>query len=258
MITPEEYENKRQARIQRLKARAERARQKSDDEYEAAHKMASAIPFGQPILVGHYSEKSDRRYRQRMANHMDKSVAAIKEAKYWDDRVDAAEKNTDISSDDPQAVEKLNDKIARLEKRQEMMKAANKLVRKGDRQGLVDIGFSDTVIYDLFQPDYMGRIGFPEYALKNNNANIRRLKERAALLEKRQLEETTEETINGIRMVDNVDENRLQLFFPGKPNKEIRDQLKSHGFHWSPSNGCWQAFRGNNAQYWANLIIEKT
>jgi Domain of unknown function (DUF3560) len=33
--------------------------------------MASVIPFGQPILVGHYSEKSDRRHRSRIHSHVD-------------------------------------------------------------------------------------------------------------------------------------------------------------------------------------------
>jgi hypothetical protein len=34
--------------------------------YDDAHRMADAIPFGQPILDGHHSEGRDRRYRDRI------------------------------------------------------------------------------------------------------------------------------------------------------------------------------------------------
>ena len=41
-----------------------------------------------------------------------------------------------IFSDDPDATEKLVDKIERLKKRQGVMKRANQLIRKADREGL--------------------------------------------------------------------------------------------------------------------------
>lgn len=34
-------------------------------------------------------------------------------------------------------------------------------------------------------------------------------------------------------------ENRLNLFFEGKPEDEVRSELKHNGFKWSPSRGCW-------------------
>ena len=61
-------------------------------------------------------------------------------------------------------------------------------------------------------------------------------------------QETKEFEINGVRVVDNVEDNRLQLFFDGKPAEAIRSDLKSKGFRWSPHNGCWQTHRSN----WAN------
>ena len=42
---------------------------------------------------------------------------------------------------------------------------------------------------------------------------------------------------------------RLQLFFDNKPEAEIRDILKKHGFKWSPKNSCWQRQLTNNAKY---------
>lgn len=49
-----------------------------------------------------------------------------------------------------------------------------------------------------------------------------------------------EEMINGVTLKIDKDSNRVKLFFEGKPEDEIRTKLKSHGFRWSPYNGCWQ------------------
>ena len=40
------YEEKKQARIDRLKQAADRAEQRANSEFNSAHKMAEAIPFG--------------------------------------------------------------------------------------------------------------------------------------------------------------------------------------------------------------------
>ena len=56
-------------------------------------------------------------------------------------------------------------------------------------------------------------------------------------------------------MVDNVEDNRLQLFFDGKPNDEVRKNLKRNAFRWSPKNGCWQRNRGNHSNYAAQNVL---
>jgi hypothetical protein len=70
------------------------------------------------------------------------------------------ESNRAIFSDDPDATEKLVDKIERLKKRQGVMKRANHVIRRANREGLSDLGFSDEAIEKLFQADWCGRIGF--------------------------------------------------------------------------------------------------
>lgn len=65
-----------------------------------------------------------------------------------------------ISSDDPQAVEKLEAKLATLEKHQEMMKAANAAIRmkdpaKGDAK-LAELGYTPEDIAKLRAPDFCG------------------------------------------------------------------------------------------------------
>ena len=156
-----------------------------------------------------------------------------------------------ISSDDPQAVEKLEAKLAALEKHQEMMKAANAAIRmkdpaKGDAK-LAELGYTPEDIAKLRAPDFCGRIGYPAYALQNNNANIRRIRGRIAELKKR-TENTPEGwEFDGGRVVVNTAENRLQIIFDGKPDADIRTELKGEGFRWAPSQGAWQRQLTDNA-----------
>lgn len=156
-----------------------------------------------------------------------------------------------ISSDDPQAVEKLEAKLAALEKHQEMMKAANAAIRmkdpaKGDAK-LAELGYTPEDIAKLREPDFCGRIGYPAYLLQNNNANIRRIRGRIAELKKRT--ESTPEgwEFDGGRVVVNTTENRLQVIFDGKPDADVRTELKGEGFRWAPSQGAWQRQLTDNA-----------
>lgn len=156
-----------------------------------------------------------------------------------------------ISSDDPQAVEKLEAKLAALEKHQEMMKAANAAIRmkdpaKGDAK-LAELGYTPEDIAKLREPDFCGRIGYPAYALQNNNANIRRIRGRIAELKKRT--ESTPEgwEFDGGRVVVNTTENRLQVIFDGKPDADVRTELKGEGFRWAPSQCAWQRQLTDNA-----------
>src|ERR1700737_2595305 len=77
---------------------------------------------------------------------------------------------------------------------------------------------------------------YHSFALTNNSANIRRLEKRLAILQKAQSNETTEEKFpGGIRLIDNVEDNPLQIFFAEIPSEATRRELKSNGFRWSPS-----------------------
>ncbi len=157
-----------------------------------------------------------------------------------------------ISSDDPQALAKLEAKLAKLEKHQELMKAANAAIRmkdkeKGDKR-LAELGYTPEEIAELRAPDFAGRIGYPAYALQNNNANIRRIREHVEELKKRQTEPVPEGwEFDGGQVVVNTDENRLQIIFDGKPDADLRAELKSEGFRWAPSQGAWQRQLTDNA-----------
>jgi len=257
------YEEKRAARIEHLKERAAKVEKKATSLYDSAHAMASVIPFGQPILVGHHSERRDRNYRAKFHRKFEKSFDLMKKAAELKQRAASAANNTAISSDDPEAVTKLREKIDAALESQKKMKAANKIIKKKGIstekvvEGLAALGISHKEALELMKPDFAGRIGFADYRISNNNANIRRMKERLAYLESQRQDETTEIEVNGIRIVENVDENRCQMYFPGKPADAVRTILKSHGFRWSPYNGCWQRQRSNAATHAAKMIAMK-
>ena len=70
----DDYEEKLEARRQRLLNRAARAEATSRAASREAGRIADAIPMGQPILVGHHSEKRHRRDLARMDRNMRTAV----------------------------------------------------------------------------------------------------------------------------------------------------------------------------------------
>jgi hypothetical protein len=139
----------------------------------------------------------------------------------------------------------IEQRIAEKEALQTKMKAANAAMRKGDDAALRALGFDDARIAQLKKPDAIGRKGFPDYALTNNNAEIRRLKDRLVDVRKRidgaaAQEPESDEDPTGPRIVQDTEANRVRILFEGKPDEATRAMLKKAGFRWSPTNSAWQ------------------
>ena len=58
-------------------------------------------------------------------------------------------------------------------------------------------------------------------------------------------------------MVENTEIMRLQLFFDGKPEADVRSVLKSNGFKWAPSQEVWQRQLTTNARYALERVIKE-
>ncbi len=170
-----------------------------------------------------------------------------------------------IRSDEDDAIAQLEEKIKVLEQNQEWMKGVNKIVRskKLDQPAKVEaikaLGVHDDLIKDLGRYE-SGK--FPGFKLTNNNANIKRCKERLVSLqaeaEREEVEDRTA-TIQGsaVTISENYEETRLQLFFDGKPPKEIIKLLKQNGFKFARSQGnAWQRLLNNNARRTIDYIID--
>ena len=83
--------------VDRAEERADRFGEYSEkraEEAEGARRAVSAIadniPLGQPILVGHHSERHARKDAERIENGMRKSIELWKTAKYWESRARGA------------------------------------------------------------------------------------------------------------------------------------------------------------------------
>ena len=249
-----DYAARREARIDRLNDRAERHGAAAEAAYNRARAAVDGIPLGQPNIGGRLTP-CYKRHDTAMRASIRESAAAEHAAA----AAKAAEKNTAISSDDPRALERLREKLEDLETAQELMKTANAALRlKDEATGnafLEKLGFSPERVAKLRAPDYGGRIGFPDYALKNNNAQIRAVRQRIESLEKRANGPAPEGwRFDGGEVVCNVEINRVQIRFETIPDEETRKRLKGHGFRWARSEGAWQRQMTRNAIWAARQV----
>jgi Domain of unknown function (DUF3560) len=252
-----DFEERRQKRIATAKIRAIKNEQEAETLYNSAKELASIMPMGQPILIGHHSERRDRNYRDIIHNKFGKSFEKSEKAVYYKNKAESIEQNDVIFSDDPNALEKLNEKLKSLENSQEFMKLTNKFIRKNDKEGFLKIRFAtDKIWEEMTTPNVMGAIGFAHYSLNNNNANIRQVKKRITQLKHREVNQPVDKVINGVRIFEKREANRLQIIFRGKPGEDTRKQLKANGFRWSPTEGAWQRHISNWAFRCARGIAE--
>ena len=251
------YEQKRAERIERMRARALDLRTEADGRFETARKIGDMIPFGQPILVGHHSERRHRRDLDRIDANMRKAVEAAKEAAQLDRRADAAESNRAVSSDDPEAAAKLRAKVAELEAVCAKMVAANKLVRRKAPASEIAavLGCDEATAAKLYEPDFCGRLGFAPFEMTNARAEIRRVRARLEEIERRASAPAPEPIALGDVRIEEAD-NRVRVFFPGKPDDATRTALKSRGFRWSPTVGAWQRHASPGAWFDAKAIVD--
>ena len=210
------YKEKQENKYDRYLEISERAGKESIAKQESSNSMLSCIPMGQPVLVGHHSENAHRNLLKRSWNAMDKSVELASKSQHYADKAEATLNNNSISSDNPEAVDLLKEKLDKLELERTKIKEFNKKARKEKRDSC------------------------PAYMLANLSQNISSVKKRIVHLGRLDSIEETEETINGVVLKVNKEDNRVQLFFDGKPEEEVRTKLKRNGFRWSPYNSCWQ------------------
>lgn len=77
-------------RAERFEDYGERRGEDASRAHAAVSSIADNIPLGQPILVGHHSEKHARKDAERITNGMRKAIKCWEEAKYWKARATGA------------------------------------------------------------------------------------------------------------------------------------------------------------------------
>lgn len=245
-----DYEERKQARIDHYREKAEQARQESRQLYQQSSDMLSGIPLGQPILVDHHSARGHRRLLERADQKMGQSVAASEKAEYYEHKAEAAENNSAISSDDPDALDKLKERVTKLKANQAFMKKVNAYYRKHKTcQGCEGVSEEQAAELDESMKNAYSweTAPFPSYTISNNNQNIKRIEGRIQQLERAQETGYRGWDFEGGTVVPNQKENRLQIFFEEIPPEELRRELSHQGFHWSRRNQAWQRQLNPNA-----------
>ena len=241
---PMNRKERQEAWAERYREYAENATKRATAAFNASNDAVADIPLGQPILVGHHSEKAHRRALELSNNAMMRSVHESEKAAYYAQKAEAVENNDNIYIGDDDAIERLKKKISELTALQELMKGANKIIRA---KSLSDIEKIDALVnLGISRPKANKMVGaqiiFPGYALTNNNAKISAAKKQLAKAEALASKEDREYTIDDITIEECYSENRVRIYFPGKPDDDMRANLKRNGFRWAPSMGCWQAY----------------
>src|SRR5262249_27534412 len=126
----------RRERLERkLEKRQEWAAKRREDaaqRFQAAHQATEHIPLGQPILVGHHSEKHHRAAHARSDRNMRAGCDSQSMAKHHEEKAAGLERQLDTSvfSDDDDAIEQLEQRIAEREAKRARMKAINAAHKK--------------------------------------------------------------------------------------------------------------------------------
>lgn len=155
-----------------------------------------------------------------------------------------------IKADDPQAQEKLIERIRKLTDTRNAMKAVNaafklKATVTGNEK-LRGFGFTDEQIATM-----RGETGpvFRPYQLQNLGQNITRLERRLEDIKAEAAREPAEDVEgDGYRVVENTDLHRVQIVFDEKPDADTRAILKRNGFRWAPSQDAWQRELNRNGR----------
>jgi DNA repair exonuclease SbcCD ATPase subunit len=170
------YRERREQRVEKLREWADKREAKATAEYDASHAATAMIPFGQPILVGHHSEKRHRNAIARSDRAMRASFENASKAAEMQSKAANIEAAADdaIYSDDPDAIERLTEKIAGLEAERDRRKAINAQFRKDHKTELKAM-----TAYERHQA-----MPYPTYSLANISGNLRRNRARLAQLKR--------------------------------------------------------------------------
>ncbi len=179
------YRERREAKAERLRGWAEKRAEKAQQASADARRAVDGIPFGQPILIGHHSQRRHENALERQDNklrqayeHDQKSRSMASRAANIDAQADGA-----IYSDDPDAIEQLETRIAALEAERDSVKRYNATCRKGEPDySILSEGLRATLIGMARAGQVNDNRAIPKYHLTNLSGNINRQKKRLETL----------------------------------------------------------------------------
>jgi hypothetical protein len=214
------------------------------------------IPFGQPVLVGHHSQRRHEKALDKSWNKLGEAVGHSDMVKHHAGKADGIEHalDTSIFSDDDNAIEALEAKARGLDESCEFMKRANAAWKKA--KGAPDF-------YKLLQPpptddevklllrgvaghhamwgDRLAEDGRPlklkylPFTTTNSRAEARRCRLRIEDVKRRKARAERADAAGGVCV--EIANGYAQVTFAEKPERSVIDTLKAADFHWS--GGSW-------------------
>jgi hypothetical protein len=127
-IEPEEMTlaERAQMKADRLDAIADKRAAQASAYARRADELSQAFYMGQPILVGHHSERKARKTQERMHSAMDKASTAHKAIGYWQYRAEGVEAHANMKNDPRVRARRIETLLAELRDLQRGINAAHK------------------------------------------------------------------------------------------------------------------------------------
>lgn len=210
------------------------ATRKAEERSEASARYVEGIPFGQPILVGHHSEKRHRRALENSWNAMGRAVELSDKAKRHEQVADTLRDRleTTIFSDDENAIAELEARITEREAERDGIKAFNASCRKGAPDVMLLSDHWRTRYEALYK-----RGPLPAYALSNLSGRIKTDRDRIKSIRYQSVRSAKAEAAGGMFISRSTDNEYCNVTFAEKPDRSVIEALKAARFYWG--GGTW-------------------
>lgn len=230
-------------KLEKRKLWQESRKRQAEEHFKKADQATAGIPFGQPILVGHHSERRHRAAIERGQANGFAGVADLKMADTHASKAAGIEAALDSSvfSDDVDAVEQLEQRIKDNEAKAERYTAINKAWRKckGDVAAMVATGLVGQALAESMKrtmelcPWHPTPMGLD---LTSVRASIRRDKKRIESINNANAILKIASDAGGVEIKEKSN-GYCYVIFAEKPDYSLITDLKNAGFHWS--RPCW-------------------
>lgn len=224
-------------RRERLEAKAERRREWAEGRRtKAATEFAVGDPYRGDIAFntqpGHIPE------RARVIRAGDRGIEHTQMAEHHESKAAGLEAQLDRSvfTDDADAIEALESRIATNEKKADRYAEINKAWRKGGMGAILAAGLASEALAKTIA-ETMAVCPYLKTPLDTVNlrARIRSDKERIEDVRRRQGRTAQAESNGGVSIEGNDD--WIRITFTDKPSRSVLDALRTAGFRWS--GGSW-------------------
>lgn len=227
------YRERREAKAERLREWAAKRETNAAAVFEHNRPFTSDYAFNtQP---GHIP------LRARIIAQEERAHESLEKARSMESRANGIESQLSgsIYSDDPDAIERLEERIASLEAKRERYKAHNKAMRKPracDHPANCDCR-------SMFPRDCSCKNHpLPGYVLQNLGGDIKRNRDRLAQLKSQAARVERSEAAGGVN-VEQASGGYVSVTFAEKPPVETREALKAAGFYYRQGTWWGQADR---------------